>query len=200
MTCLAAFKILLYGYTDQEDLCVATLVANRTRQETEGLIGLVVNTVMLRTNLGGQPSGRELLQRVRATTLGAYAHQELPFEEVMRILEDRHKRQRTALSPVMVVWQNAMLWPLEYATSTLTFETMEQSVKAPDVALTTFDIILTLRERPRGLALTCLYKTDLFEAMTIDRMLDDFQYVLTCLGAQPEQALATFCSFREPSG
>ena len=82
----------------------------------------------------------------------------------------------------MVIWQNAMLWPLQYSTQTLSFETMEQSVEAPDVALTTFDIILTLRERPQGLAMTCLYKTDLFDVATISQMLDDFQYVLACLG------------------
>ncbi len=196
MTCMAAFKILLYGYTGQEDICVATLVANRTRQETEGLIGLVVNTVMLRTNLGGNPPGRRILQRVRATTLAAYAHQDLPFEEVIRMLDGEHNRQRTALSQVLVVWHNAMLWPLHYSTQTLRFETRDQSVIAPHVALTTFDIILTLRERPQGLAMTCLYKADLFEATTITKMLDDFQDVLACFSAQPEQVLATFRSFR----
>ena len=200
MTCLAAFKILLYGYTGQEDLCVATLVANRTRQETEGLIGLVVNTVMLRTNLGGNPQGREILQRVRATTLAAYAHQDLPFEEVMQVLERHHNRQRTALSQVMVVWHNAMLWPLQYSTQTLSFETMEQNVVAPDVALTTFDIILTLREKPQGLTVMCLYKTDLFEAATISQMLDDFHGVLACLSTQPEQELATFRFLRDTHG
>jgi amino acid adenylation domain-containing protein len=196
MTCLTAFKILLYNYTGQEDLCVATLVANRTRQETEGLVGLVVNTVMLRTNLGGNPLGREVLQRVRATTLAAYAHQDLPFEEVMRMLEGEHNRQRAALSQVMVVWHNAMLWPLQYSTQPLSFETMEQSVVAPDVALTTFDMILTLRERPQGLTLRCLYKTDLFEAATISQMLDDFQDVLACLSTRLEQRLAMFRSVR----
>ena len=196
MVCLAAFKILLYGYTGQEDLCDATLVANRTRQETEGLIGLIVNTVMLRTNLGGNPLGREVLQRVRATTLAAYAHQDLPFEEVIRMLEGEHSRQRAALSHVMVIWQNAMLWPLRHSTQTLSFETMEQSVVAPDVALTTFDIILTLRERPQGLTLGCLYKTDLFEAATISQMLDDFQDVLACLSTRLEQRLAMFRALR----
>ena len=196
MTCMAAFKILLCGYTGQEDLCVATLVANRTRQETEGLIGLVVNTIILRTNLSGNLLGREVLQRVRATMLAAYAHQDLPFEEVMRALEREHNRQRAALSQVMVVWHNAMLWPPQHATPTLRFEAMEQSVVAPDIALTTFDIILTLRERPQGLTVMCLYKTDLFEATTIRQMLDDFQGVLLCLSTQPEQRLATLCSPR----
>ena len=97
MTCLAAFKMLLYGYTGQEDLCVATLVANRTRQETEGLIGLFVNTVILRTDLGGNPTCREVLQRVRATTLAAYAHQDLPFEELVRALERERHLQRSVL-------------------------------------------------------------------------------------------------------
>jgi non-ribosomal peptide synthetase component F len=118
----------------------------------------------------------------------------------MRRLEGEHNRPRAALSHVMVVWHNAMLWPLQYSTQTLSFETMEQSVVAPDVALTTFDIILTLRERPQGLTLRCLYKTDLFEATTISQMLDDFQDVLACLSAQPEQVLATFRFLRGARG
>ena len=115
MTCLAAFKMLLYGYTGQEDVCVATLVANRTRQETEGLIGLFVNTVILRTDLGGNPTCREVLQRVRATTLAAYAHQDLPFEELVRTLERERNLQRTSLCQVMVIWQNSMLQPQQLA-------------------------------------------------------------------------------------
>jgi amino acid adenylation domain-containing protein len=200
MTCLAACKILLYSYTGQEDLCVATLVANRTRRETEGLIGLLVNTVILRTDLGNNPTCREVLQRVRATTLAAYAHQDLPFEEVIRTLERERNLQRTSLCQVMVIWQNFMLRPLQYSAQPLSFQAMEQGVIAPDVALTTFDIILTLRERPQGLIGTCLYKTDLFDAATISRMLDDFQYVLTCLSAQPEQVLATFRALRGVRG
>jgi aspartate racemase len=192
MTCLAAFKMLLYGYTGQEDLCVATLTANRTRQETEGLIGLLVNTVLLRTHLGGNPTCQEVLQRVRATTLGASVHQELPFEEVVRTLERERNLQRQSLCQVMVVWLNAMLWPLQCSVQTLSFEAMDQSVVTPAVALTTFDIILTLRERPQGLTVTCLYKSDLFNAVTISRLLDDFQHVLTCFSAQPEQGLVAF--------
>ena len=199
MTCLAAFQIFLYGYTGQTDLRVATLVANRTRRETEGLIGLVVNTVILRTDFRGNPTCREVLQRVRATMLAAYAHQELPFEDLVQTLEHEHHLQRTSLCQVLVLWQNAMLQPLPSPAPTLRFETMEQSIMAPEVALTTFDIILIFREKPHGFSGTCIYKTDLFEAMTIRRMLDDFQYVLTCLSTQPERELAIFrslCSAR----
>lgn len=192
MTCLAALSVLLHGYTGQKDFYVATLVANRTRQETESLIGLLVNTVLLRMNLQGNPTCREVLQRVRATTLAASAHQDLPFEELLRTLEREGRRQRASLCQMMVVWQNAMLWPLLMSTSTLTFETLEQSVVMPDVALTTFDIILTLRERPQGITGTCLYKTDLFDAATIDQMLSDFQQVLVAFSARPEQELAAF--------
>jgi non-ribosomal peptide synthetase component F len=196
MTCIAAFKILLYGYTGQDDLCVATLVANRTRQETEGLIGLMANTVILRTNLDGNPTCREVLQRVRATTLAAYVHQDLPFEELVQTLERERNLQRTSLCQVLVIWQNAMLWPLQFAAQTLSFRAMEQSVIAPDVALTTFDSLWILRERPQGLTVTCLYKTDLFDVATISQMLDDFQYVLAGLSAQPEHVLARFRSLR----
>jgi hypothetical protein len=97
----------------------------------------------------------------------------------------------------MVVWQNAMLWPARFSAQRLNFQAMEQSAVMPDVALTTFDIILTLRERPQGLTGTCLYKTDLFDTATISRSLDDFQDVLTCLSTQPEQTLVTFRSLQE---
>jgi amino acid adenylation domain-containing protein len=193
-TCLTAFKVLLHCYTGQEDLCVATLVANRTRQETEGLIGLLVNTVILRTDLGGNPTCREVLQRVRATTLAAYAHQDLPFEELVRTLERERQIERMSLCQVMVIWQNFMLRPLQFSAQTLDFQAMEQDVVTPAVAPTTFDIILTLRERPEGVTGTCIYKTDLFDATTISRMLADFRDILACLIAQPEKALATFRS------
>jgi amino acid adenylation domain-containing protein len=196
MTCFAAFTMLLYGYTGQEDLCVATLIANRTRRETEGLIGLLVNTVLLRIDLGGNPTRREVLQRVRATTLAAYAHQDLPFEELVRTLEYERNLQRMSLCQVMVIWQNAIVQPQHYSAHTLSFQTVEQGVVAPEVALSTFDIVLILRERPEGLTGMCIYKTDLFEAATIRHLLDDFQYVLACLSSQPEQALATFCTLR----
>jgi non-ribosomal peptide synthetase component F len=192
MTCLAAFKMLLYAYTGNEDLHVATLVANRTRRETEGLIGLLANTVILWTDLGGNPTCREVLQRVRAATLAAYAHQDLPFEELIRTLERERHLQRASLCQVMVIWQNAMLRSMQLSTEMLSVQPMEHQIVVPNVALTTFDIILILRERPQGLTGMCIYKTDLFDAATIGHMLDDFQYVLKCLSTRPEQALATF--------
>jgi hypothetical protein len=196
MTCLAAFKIFLYGYTGQTDLCVATLVANRT-PETEDLIGLLVNTVLLRTDLSGNPTQQEVLQRVRATTLAAFANQGLPFEEVVRALEHERGLERTTLCQAMVIWQNAMVQTEQFLQRRLRFETIEQNVEVLDAVLTTFDVILTLRERSQGLTGMLIYKTDLFDAETICQMLDDFQYVLTCLHTQPETALAAFYSLRK---
>jgi hypothetical protein len=192
MACLAAINILLYSYTGQEDTRVATLLANRTRQETEQVIGLFVNTVILHTHLGGSPTGREVLQRVRGTTLAAYAQQDVPFEELARVLEQQHQVQRSSLCQLLVIWQNTMLRPIQCSTSTLTFQAVEHGVVPPEVALTTFDIILELRERPRGLLGTCIYKTDLFEASTIARMLEAFFDILSQLAARPEQSLEAF--------
>jgi non-ribosomal peptide synthetase component F len=191
MTCLAAFKMLLYGYTGQTDMRVATLVANRTRQETEALIGFLVNTVILRTDLSGNPTCREVLQRVRATTLAAYVQQDLPFEELVRTLERERNLQRTSLCQVMVIWQNFMLRPKQDSAHTLVFQALEQSAGLPDGGLTTFDLTLILRERSQGLTATCVYKSDLFDTTTISRILDNFQAVLTYLCAKPAQTLVT---------
>jgi amino acid adenylation domain-containing protein len=200
MTFLVAFKILLYGYTGQEDLRVATLVANRTRRETANLIGLLANTAILRTDLSNNPSAREVLQRVRTTILEASAHQELPFEEVVRTLEQDRDFERTSLSQVLVIWQNTMVQIQQFPQQVLRFETIEQNAELPGAAITTFDIVLTLRERSEGLTGTVVYKTDLFDAATISRMLDDFQYVLEGFSTSLEQTLSIFRSLRNVRG
>ena len=200
MTLLAAFKVLLHSYTGQEDLRVSTLVANRNRQETEGLVGLFVNTVILRTNLGGNPTFREVLQRVRATTLAAYAHQDLPFEELARTLEQARARERTALSQVLFILQNAIQRPLHLPARTLHFLEADQYMVAPEVTATTYDIVLMLRVRPQGLTGSCIYKASLFNGATISQMLEDFQHLLTRILAQPEQPLSTCGPLREERG
>ena len=197
MTLLAAFKVLLYGYTSQEDLCLGTLVANRHRQEGEGLIGLFVNTVLLRTNLGGNPTFREVLRRVRQTTLAAYAHQDLPFEDLVQILEHEQHRQRRSLCQGMFILQNAMRQPAKLSDLTLSFIGADESVGELGLTVTAFDIVLTLWESPQGLAGSCIYKTTLFDATTINQLLEDYQRVLKRIIIQPEQPLSTFGS---PSG
>ena len=197
MTLLAAFNILLYSYTRQEDLCVGSLIANRHRRETEGLIGLFVNTVILRTDLSGNPTCREVLQRVRATTLAAYAHQDLPFEVLVRSFEHESHRQRVSLCQVMLILQDAMRQPPQPSASSLRFLHTDPGLVELETMPTTFDIVLMLREGPQGLSGSCLYKPHLFDAATIQRLLDDFQQVLERMSAVPEQPLSGFHALGE---
>ena len=192
MTLLAAFKVLLHSYTGQADLRVGTLVANRNRQEIEGLIGLFINTVILRTDLGGNPTFREVLQRVRATTLAAYAHQGLPSADLVQTFEHVHAGERTALCQVMFILQNARQRPLHLPARMLSFVEADEYMVAPEITVTTCDITLILRVRPQGLAGSCVYKASLFDTATINQMLEDFQHVLTRITLQPEQLLSTF--------
>jgi len=191
MTLLAAFKVLLYSYTGQDDLCIGTLVANRQRQEVEGLIGHFVNTVLLRTDLSGNPTFREVLRRVRETTLAAYAHQDLPFEVLVQALERERHLQRRSLCQVMFVLQNAIWQPPQLSDLTLSLIGADESAGEPGLTATTCDIVLNVWDKPQGLAGDCIYKTTLFDAATINQMLEDFQRVLEAIVVQPEQPLST---------
>jgi acyl-CoA synthetase (AMP-forming)/AMP-acid ligase II len=190
MVLVAAFKTLLYRYLGQEDLRVATLVANRNRPGTEGLIGPLVNTVILRTSLGGDPSPREVMRRVRATTLAAFAHQDLPFEVLVETLEHERALKPTTLAQVMITLHNATLRPIASLDHALAFEEANPSMLMPLVPATTFDIILALHEIVPGLVGSCVYKPHLFDATTIDRLLRDFQSVLEQMVTQPERPIS----------
>src|SRR5262245_6284285 len=115
MTLLTAFKILLFRYTGQDDIVVGSPIAGRTQIELEGLIGLFVNVLVLRTDLAGDPSFRELLQRVRKTCLEAYAHQELPFEKLVEELRPERDLSRTPLFQVffnmLTLVEEPIAWP-----------------------------------------------------------------------------------------
>jgi non-ribosomal peptide synthetase component F len=191
MTLVAALKTLLHRYLGQDDLRVATLVANRSRQGTDGLVGPLVNTVILRTNLGGDPSPQEVMRRVRATTLAAFAHQDLPFEELMEALARERAVKPSVLAQVMIELQNATVRPMANSGSSLAFEDANPAMLLPLVTITTFDVALMLRERTHGLAGCCVYKPHLFDDTTIDRLLHDFQSVLEQMVAQSERPIST---------
>ena len=190
MTLIAAFKTLLHRYTGEDDLRVATHVANRNRPRTEGLIGPLVNTVILRTSLDGDPSSREVMRRVRATTLAAFANQDLPFEEVVATLERERALEPAALAQIMFWLQNSALRPIVSHGHGLTFEEIDPSMLLPLATITTFDVMLMLRESPQGLVGTCVYKPHLFGAETIDRLLRDYQHVLERMVMQPERSIS----------
>jgi amino acid adenylation domain-containing protein len=185
MTLIAAFKMLLYNYTGQEDIRVGTLVANRQCQETEGLIGLLANLVILRISLGENPSLRQVLQRVRITTLDAYAHQELPFEYLARGLARARQCDRQSLFQAMFAMENARQHTLELPALTIkVLETTPLEASACELAV-------SVRESSQGLDGLCIYKTALFDAATIARMFEDYGQILEQLTAQLELRLSS---------
>ena len=189
MALVAALKTLLHLYLGQEDLRVATLVANRNRPGTEGVIGPFANTVILRANLSGDPSPQEVMRRVRATTLAAFANQDLPFEVLVEALERERALKPATLAQVMIQLQNATLRPIANVGRTLTFEEANPTMLVPLVTATTFDVILIFHESTHGLMGSCVYKPRLFDATTIDRLLRDFQSVLEQMVTQPERPI-----------
>ena len=182
MMLLAAFKALVYRYTGHEDIVVGSPIANRTRAEIEGLIGFFVNTLVLRTDLGGNPSFRELLGRVREVALGAYAHQDLPFEKLVEELQPERDMSRNPLFQIMFVFQNAPMAPLELWGLTLSMLEFARGVARVDLEFHLWEV-------PEGLDGFVLYNTDLFEAGTIARMLSHFQTLLEDIVADPERRI-----------
>ncbi len=183
MILLAAWNILLFRYTGREDILVGSPVANRTRPELEKLIGFFVNTLVLRTDLSGNPTVRQLLQRVRETALGAFAHQDLPFEQLVEELHLERDITRTVLIQNALAWQNTPHPPLEFAGITV----------APvevDTGTAKFDLLFALEDSEQGIWGTLEYNTDLFEDATITRMIGHFQHLLESMVAQPEQKIA----------
>jgi amino acid adenylation domain-containing protein/non-ribosomal peptide synthase protein (TIGR01720 family) len=183
MTLLAAFQALLYRYTGQESINVGTPIANRTRAEVEGLIGFFVNTLVLRGDFSGEPDFRETLRRVRETALGAYAHQDLPFEMLVDHLQPERDLSRPPVFQVMFLFQEKPREVLQLPG--LTLQPLEY-----DAAVAKFDLTLAVADQPDGLKATFEYNTDLFDAATIERMTGHFLTLLEALTAQPEEKIS----------
>ena len=181
---LSAFKVLLCRYTDQDDIVIGTEIANRNRREMEGLIGLLVNTLVLRTDLSGNPSFKTVLQRVREVTLGAYAHQDLPFEKLVEVLNpDRHLSQMMPLFQVKFDFQLATVKPLQL--SDLSLERLlgeQETVK--------YELRLNLQDTNEGINGQIEYSTDLFTDETIARMAEHFQVLLEGIISNPEKPIS----------
>ncbi|MCC5661302.1 amino acid adenylation domain-containing protein [Nostoc sp. XA010] len=182
ITLLAAFKSLLYRYTGQEDIIVGSPVANRNRTETENLIGFFINTLVLRTDLGNNPTFMELLARERDVVLGGYDHQEMPFEKLVEMLPNRDM-SHTPLFQVMFILQNAPM-------PTLEFSGLKLSPLKIDNQTAKFDLTLDLEETPNGICGCFEYNTDLFDASTIEQMARHFQVLLEGIIANPKQRLS----------
>ncbi|MDZ7959073.1 MAG: amino acid adenylation domain-containing protein [Aulosira sp. DedQUE10] len=183
MTLLAAFKVLLHRYTQQDDILVGTPIANRNRSEIEGLIGFFVNTLVLRSNLQGNPTFKQLLAQVREVTLGAYAHQDLPFEQLVEELQPERDLSHSSLFQVMFILQNAPTETLHLPNLTLNPLKVENNTA-------NFDLTLSMVETDTGLRGAIEYNTDLFDADRISRMIGHFQTLLAGIVAHPDQRLS----------
>jgi hypothetical protein len=175
MALLAAFKVLLYRYSGQDDIVVGTQVAGRNRAELEPLIGYFSNTLVLRTPLSGAPSLREALRRVRKTALDAYAHQDVPFDDRFMKTIKPEQTLETYLPPFQVrfLFQNTPPVQLELVGVSLSeFSTGSTEIEAK------FDLTLSILEGAEGLHGTCKYNAELFNASTIERMMNDFKLLL----------------------
>jgi hypothetical protein len=191
MTLLTAFQILLRQLSGEEDIRIATLAANRNYSHAEQLVGLFVNTLILRAQIKSDSTFRELLSQARAVTLDAYDHQEVPFEKVVQEYEADGGASRTALCQVMLIFQNEMGGNQEMSLPELTVQMLGDSYSLFEEteSPTTFDLILEATERPDGLVLSMKYKADIFERATIDKMLADLQDILSRGSMAPDQPM-----------
>jgi amino acid adenylation domain-containing protein len=185
MTLLAAFQVLLSRYARQDDVVVGTPIAGRNRAETEGLIGFFVNTLALRADLSGDPTFRELLAQVRESTLGAYAHQDLPFE---RLVEDLHVERSLAFSPIFQV----LFTVLNAATGLPGLAGIEATPREVHRGTSKFDLSLSVEESAEGLTASIEYASDLFDAGTIAGMARHFEVLLRGIVASPDSPVSSF--------
>jgi amino acid adenylation domain-containing protein len=183
MLLLAAYNLLLSRYSRQEDIVVGTPVAGRDRTELEGVVGLFVNSLALRTNLSGDPPFRDLLGRVREATLGAYAHQELPFEKLVGELQSERSLSHSPLFQAMFILQNLPRKAITIPGLTLSpIEISSGSAK--------LDLILTAVPKQGEIRLALTYNVDLFHGSTIRSMLGHFVTLLEAVVANPAQPLS----------
>jgi amino acid adenylation domain-containing protein len=182
MTLLAAFQILLFRYTQQRDILVAAAVAGRTRPEIEEVIGFFINTLILRTKLSGEWNFHKLLQKVKETTLGAYDHQELPFELLVQELSPERETQGSIIQ-VTFTLQNMPSYKLHLGeTEILPFEFETTTAK--------FDLTVSLSETGGGVFLGVYYDSELFDPGTIAGMFQHYVVLLQSIAEEPEQKLS----------
>ncbi|BCL83211.1 non-ribosomal peptide synthetase [Ktedonobacteria bacterium brp13] len=183
MLLLAAFQALLQRYTGQADISVGTPIANRTRAEIEGVVGFFINTLVLRSDLSGDPSFKQFLANVRATCLQAYAHQDIPFEKVVEEIEPGRDLNRSPLFQVMFVLQ-------ETATEQREVAGLRTGMVSAEHNSSKFDLTLSAIQTAQGLCCYLEYNTDLFESKTIDRLLEHWQILLTGIVQTPQARLS----------
>ncbi len=190
MFLLAAFNLLLGQYMGRDQIVIGSPVAGRTRHEIEGLIGFFVNSVVLRTDLSGDPSFRQLLARVRETTSSAYSHQDVPLEQVVDALRPERQQNQAPIFQIFFNMLNTASQRVEIPG--LKIEPLTDFiVGAPNIGAK-FDLTLVAVEHPHGLQLDISYNIDLFEPATIDWLLEHMQTILENAVSDPNRLLSAF--------
>jgi amino acid adenylation domain-containing protein len=182
-TLIAGFKILLARYTGQDDILVGTPIANRTQHELEDLIGFFVNSLVLRSDLSGDPTFEEALERVQTTALEAYEHQDLPFERLVDELEPERDQSRNPIFQVVFAMQNAPREPLSLPGVDIT-------PLAAAVQATRFDLELHVSDGAAGVHVGFCYNRDLFDPATIERMGQHFVALLEGIARSPDTPIS----------
>lgn len=183
MTLMAAFKLLLYRYTGQEDILVGTPVAGRTRPETENLIGFFVNTLVLRTEFSPELSFADVLARVRESALQAQMHADIPFEMLVEELHPERSLSQTPVFQSMFVYLNTPMPEMKMAGLRLTELDIEETASK-------FDICLTLKEKPSGLTGSLQYSTERFSRERMQRLMGHFEQLLEGIVADPNVSVS----------
>ena len=178
MTLLAAFKVLLMRYTHQHDIVVGTPIANRRREELEGLIGYFANTLALRTKVEGGMSFKALMGRVKEVALGGYGNQDVPFEKVVERMKPERTMSYSPIFQVMFVMQNSA--------QRLRLEGLTLNLVNLDNGTSKFDLTMEAEETEEGLKLNLEYSTDLFDEERIRRMGEHYQTLLESAIANPD--------------
>ncbi|HEY9420993.1 MAG TPA: amino acid adenylation domain-containing protein, partial [Thermoanaerobaculia bacterium] len=183
MVLVAGLQTLLSRVSGQDDLAVGSAVANRNRLEIEPLIGFFVNTLVLRGELAGDPGFRDLLRRTRSAALGAYAHQDVPFEKLVEELAPQRDASRTPLFQVALALQNAPAPPLE-------LPGLQAEPLDTDAGGSRFDLTLLLRDSGEGFVGSVEYAVDLFDAGTVERLMGHYRTLLAGVVADPGRPVA----------
>jgi amino acid adenylation domain-containing protein len=182
MVLLAAFKVLLARYTGREDIVVGTPIAGRRYTELDNLVGFFLNTLALRTDLNGSPTFRQLLARIKRTTLDAYEHQDLPFEKLLEVLQPDRS---TAYPPLVQIMFNLHNAP----SARMQLEGLETEAFELNRSTAKFDLSVAVAERKSGLQIGFEYNTDLYEQATIEQLLGDYGRLLAAFVARPDSGI-----------
>ncbi|MEI8259491.1 MAG: condensation domain-containing protein, partial [Deltaproteobacteria bacterium] len=183
VTLLAAFNVLMARYSGQTDIVVGTAIANRNREEVEALIGFFVNSLVLRTDVSGNPTFAEVIQRTRTTALESYAHQDLPFEQLVAMLQPDRDPSRNPLFQVMFILQSAPTVRVEVPGLLL-------EADETDTGSTRHDLRFSIEELTGDMVCKVTYNTDLFDADTIARLTESFAVLLEASAADPRRRIA----------